>query len=235
MRLLSFLLAICMVSGCSTLGTQPKRTEEVGARNLAKTEIDGVLEEHQRQIFESLRLLSDKLYKRNPRQWKVRSTFVSQEAAMSRIFEQDHRWQLTELENRRSIDALQLAFKEDFQGDRVAALMVGMASMVQRAFDDKTEFFIVDDLDPQKINNAARNIEIAAWKLSSARDASGQLYLMSNEMACNPGDPANLSFEREIGKIIAHLDASSRIVASKNKRVVVRVIQTLASAVFIPI
>jgi hypothetical protein len=45
----------------------------------------------------------------------------------------------------------------------------------------------------------------------------------------------NLSFEREFGKLINSLDVLSKIVASKNDRTVTKVIQSLATAVFLPI
>ena len=55
---------------------------------------------------------------------------------------------------------------------------------------------------------------------------------MSNEGA---GSAPNLSFEREFGKIIGSLDVLSKIVADKSNRTVVKIIQNLATAVFLPI
>ncbi len=104
--------------------------------------------------------------------------------------------------------------------------------MIQTAFQDKTEFFVLDDLDPQSLYNAARNVEIAVWKLSNDRTAQGEPYLLSNEGA---GPAPNLSFEREFGKVIGSLDVLSKIVADKTDRTVVKVIQSLATAVFLPI
>ena len=87
---------------------------------------------------------------------------------------------------------------EDYSGDRVLAYVAGVASMIQTAFQDKTEFFVLDELYPQNIYNAARNVEIAVWKLSNARNAKGSLFLLSNEGA---GPVVNLSFEREVGNM----------------------------------
>jgi hypothetical protein len=99
------------------------------------------------------------------------------------------------------------------------------------AYNGKTEFYLTDTLDPQRLYNSARNIEIAAWKLANARDAHGEPLLLSNEMA----DVPNLSFEREFGKMIAYQDAMARIAAQRTNRTIRRVIQTLATAVFLPI
>ena len=90
---------------------------------------------------------------------------------------------------------------------------------------------MLDDLDPQKLYNSARNLEIAAWKLANARDAAGALLLLSNETA----QPANLSFEREFGKMIGNLDLLSRLIADKGNRTIARVAQSVATAVFLPV
>jgi hypothetical protein len=116
----------------------------------------------------------------------------------------------------------------------VAVFIAGMGGMLNAAFEEKTEFFMLDELDAQKLYNSARNLEIAAWKLANARDAGGAPLLLSNEMA-QGGQPANLSFEREFGKMIGNLDILSGLVAEKGHRVIARVVQNLATAVFLPV
>jgi hypothetical protein len=59
----------------------------------------------------------------------------------------------------------------------------------------------------------------------------GEPLLLSNEA----GPVRNLSFEREFGKVIGSLDVLSKIVAEKNNRTVIKVIQSMATAVFLPI
>ncbi|PKO56572.1 MAG: hypothetical protein CVU25_10150, partial [Betaproteobacteria bacterium HGW-Betaproteobacteria-19] len=118
-----------------------------------------------------------------------------------------------------------------YRGDRVQAYIVGLASMVQSAFGDREEFYLLDDLDAQHLYNAARNVEIAAWKLGNATGADGHLLLLSNEM----GDVTNLSFERDFGRVIGLLEALSDVVEEKTERTVTRVVQNLATAVFLPV
>ncbi|MCP2937765.1 hypothetical protein NK983_34215, partial [Salmonella enterica subsp. enterica serovar Typhimurium] len=79
--------------------------------------------------------------------------------------------------------------------------------------------------------NCARNIEISAWKLAQSRDELGAPLLLSNEIGID--GVRNLSFEREMGKMIGWLDMSAQIVADKNRRVVTRILQSLATAVFL--
>lgn len=197
---------------------------------LAKTDIDRVADAYRREIFASLRLLAEKLYRRNPREWR-KGGAAGLDAALAGLFDPAAGWRFAELEGRYGTDALQLAFRHDFRGDRVRALIGGLGGMIQSAFNDKSEFYLTDDLDPQKLYNSARNVEIAVWRLSQARDGDGGLFLVSNEMAM----PQNLSFEREFGKIIGHLDLLSKIVADKTNRTIVKMIQSLATAVFLPV
>lgn len=201
-------------------------------KQIVKSDIDRVLEAHHREIFAGLERLADKLYKRNPREWR-RAGLDSREAAMARLFAAQHDWRLPEFDNRRGIDVMRLAFAPDFAGDRVAALIIGMGGMIQTAWADRSELFIMDELDPQALSNCARNIEISAWKLAQSRDEMGNPLLLSNEIGVD--GVRNLSFEREMGKMIGWLDMSAQIVADKNRRVVTRILQSLATAVFLPV
>ena len=197
----------------------------------AKTDIDRVAEAHQREVFANLRLLAEKLYRRNPRELR-KGGQASVEQALARIFERRHAWDFGELRGKRGAQTIYLAFDESYHGDRVLAFVAGLGAMTQSAFRDKTEFFVLDELDPQSLYNAARNIEIAVWKLSNARAPAGSLYLVSN---ASGGAIVNLSFEREFGKMIGSLDVLSKIIADKTDRTVVKVVQSIATAVFLPI
>lgn len=226
------LIFLPLLAGCVTTGTTPRKpVSGFDPNQIAKSDIDRVAEAHQREVFASLKLLTEKLYRRNPREWR-RGGQASLEAAVARIFESNHGWRFAELENKRGTDAIHLAFREDFAGDRVLAFIAGLGGMVQTAFNDKTELFLLDDLDPQALFNAARNVEIAVWKLSNAQAPGGELVLLSNEGA---GPVKNLSFEREFGKVIGSLDLLSKIIADKTNRIVAKVFQNLATAIFLPV
>jgi hypothetical protein len=225
---------LSLLTACAGYGTAPPKPAGGGSfdpSQFAKTDVDRVAEAHQREIFQNLRALAEKLYRRNPRELK-KSGQASVSAGVARIFEGQHEWKFAELQGQRGTQAIHLAFREDYQGDRVLAFVAGLGSMIQTAFHDKTEFFLLDDLEPQGLYNAARNVEIAVWKLSNTRMPQGELFLLSNESV---GPVQNLSFEREFGKVIGSLDVLSKIVADKNNRTVVKVIQSLATAVFLPI
>jgi hypothetical protein len=241
MRRAASAVVLALLGGCAQTGARMDSTgRAVGdsvasfdPKQIGKSDVDRVADLHRREVFASVRLLAEKLYRRNPREWR-KGGHASVEAALDRLLDPRTGWRLAEAGDKRGTDAILLALGADFSGDRVAVFIAGMGGMLNAAFDEKTEFFMFDDLDPQKLYNSARNLEIAAWKLANARDAGGAPLLLSNE-AAQGGLPANLSFEREFGKMIGNLDLLSRLIADKGHRTIARVAQSLATAVFLPV
>ena len=236
-------VALCaLLLACSGTPTLPEAAPSTGRRpapgeapfrasDLARSDIDLVAETHVRECLASARLLMEKLYRRNPHEWR-KGGAASMEAAVARAFDPGSRFRFAELGNAEGAEAILLALKPDYAGDRVFAFGAGLAGMVLLSYNGKTTFYLTDTLDPQKLYNSARNIEIAAWKLANARDARGAPLLLSNEIA---GDVRNLSFEREFGKMIGYQDVMSEIAAQRTNRTIRKVVQTLATAVFLPI
>ena len=220
-----------LITACSTAKIPGReRQSRIDPAQLVKGDIDRVAEAHQQELMAGLRRLAEKLYKRNPREWK-KGGWERPEDAVERLFGKHHNWHFPELEGSQGTDAIQLALRPDYNGDRVFAFVAGLGGVVLAAFNDRYETFIIDDLDAQRLYNAARNFEIAAWKLSNNRAADGSLLLLSNEAAV----PQNLSFEREFGRMIGNLDLLTDIIADKTDRAVTRVVQTMATAVFLPV
>ena len=226
------LLLAQLLSACAANRHPDGKTASPGftPSQFGKTDIDRISEAHERELQASLRLLAEKLYKRNPKEWK-KGGWTRAEEPVERLFGKQHNWRFPELDGKYDGDAVQLALKPDYAGDRVFAFIAGLGGMVLTAFNDRYEFYMTDDLDAQKLYNAARNVEIAAWKLGHNRAADGELLLLSNET----GPVSNLSFEREFGKIIGNLDLLSNTIADKSNRTVVKVVQSMATAVFLPI
>ena len=181
---------------------------------------------------QSLRLLMTKLYKRNPQQL-AKSTADPADKMVDWVFdgELQHQFKFKEIDNKQGTDAIFLAFDANYQGDRVLPFIVGLHTMLLKAHGNKKDFYLTDSLDAQNIYNAARNIEIAAWKLSTSRDANGNLYLLTNEI--NTTD-RNLSFEREFGKMIGRTDLYAISLAEKSQRLISRIMQSIATAAFLP-
>ena len=119
-----------------------------------------------------------------------------------------------------------------YQEERVFACIFGLSSMLMASYGDKTDFYILDKVEGQMLYNSARNIEIAVWKLSNNKNELGDLFLYSNSL---PDEAAYLSYERLFGKLIAIQDTMAIIMESKNKRLIKKVFQRMATAVFLPI
>jgi hypothetical protein len=230
MRFALLCLAL-LLAGCATKVNRDGRQEtQVDFKYLAKTEVDRMADTSRSEVIAGLMLIAEKLYKRNPREWK-KSGLASRELALQRL-KQRLRQNWPELNGLREGQAAALAFSETYSGDRVAALMFGLLTMVDAAYEHKEEFFILDGLNETKLFNCARNMEVAIWKLGNDRTAAGDLFLLSNEL-----DPANrnLSFEREFGRVTGVLDFMAKIVADRGGRTLSRVTQSVASSVFLPV
>ena len=230
MRWLAILLVLSLAACATKMGKDGQTRTTMDAKYLIKTEVDRIADTVRGEAREGLMQIADKLYRRNPREWK-KASVASREAALARLKNRNLR-SPPELGGLREGQAAALAFSETFEGDRVAALMFGLLTMTDAAFEHKDEFYILDSLNEQKLYNAARNMEIAIWKLGNDRNQAGELFLLSNEL-----DPANrnLSFEREFGRQIGLHDLMANIVADRNGRGISRVSQSVVSTIFLPV
>lgn len=208
----------------------PQQEDRSSFKQFGKSDFDRFADVEMRENTQTLRVLMTKLYKRNPREL-AKSGASNADERVQATFENTNGWQFKEINNAQGTDAIQQAFQPEYQGDRVLSLIVGLQTMLVKAHGGKSEFYLTDNLDPQRIYNAARNVEIAVWKLSNTRDDKGQLYLLSNELHDTERNP---SFERAFGKIIGNLDLYAITLSEKSQRSITRIFQTFASALFLP-
>ena len=215
----------------------PERGDRSSANQLGKNDFDRMADVELEENTQSLKNLMLKLYKRNPNQL-AKSTTDNADKMVAWVFdgELQHHWKFKEIDNKQGTASIFLAFDANYQGDRVLPFIVGIHTMLLKAHGDKKDFYLTDNIDPQRIYNVARNIEIAAWKLSTARDANGNLYLLSNEIYYKDSNhkDQNLSFEREFGKMIGRTDLYAIALAEKSQRLISRIAQSIATMAFLP-
>jgi hypothetical protein len=226
------LIALAL-AGCSAQAPAPTprgeaRVAPASGGEIAQSDVNRMATLAMRDNLDGLLRLADKLYRRNPAEW--RKSAASRESAVQRLRDSvEARTPWAELRGRRDIAALSFSLSADFQGDRVAAFVHASADMLITAHGGKTSFYLVDGLDAQHLYNAARNVEIAVWMLANRRAANGQLLLLADEIG---EQGRNLSFEREFGKVIARLDLLSQVVAEKYRRAVIGYVQSFVGGTF---
>jgi hypothetical protein len=226
---------LLLVAGCSSTppgkdGGTPK-AESMSADQLGQTDFDRTVTLAMRDNLEALNVLADKLYRRNPREWR-KSGQPDEQAAVARLKDQIEKRQpppgLTGLHD---IQILSVSLDPNFSGDRVAAFIYGLADTIIVAHNDKMRFYAFDHLDAQRVYNAARNVEAAAWLLARRRSATGEPLLVSNEMS--PGS-VNLSFERQFGAIIGRLDLIANLLGENIRRTAINTAQGVVF-LFLPV
>lgn len=222
--------SILLLNACSTVPAPhgQVRGAQASSGELAQSDTNRVATLSMRDNLESLYLLMDKLYRRNPTEWK--KTGASRNEAVRRVreaVEKQQDWDA--LHGERDTGAMSLALSPDFSGDRVAAFIYATADMIITAHGGKTEFFLIDSLDAQHVYNAARNVEIAVWMLSNRRNGAGQPLLLSDEI----GTERNLSFQREFGKIIGRFDLLAAFITEKYRRAGISYVQNLLGGSFL--
>jgi len=225
------LAALCLGLLCACNSAIESSGLQPFANYFAKSDTDLVADTGLREMNRLMEDLLVKLYRRNPRELhKVAGMTIDQRR--DQIFDTPGRLIFAELDQRQGTDALNLAFAEDYSGDRVFALMTGLVGMVRSTYNWQDEQYLFDSLDPQAFFDCARNLEILAWRLSNKHDAAGELLLLTNG---RQGEVENLSFERLFGKMIAIEDMMAFVVADKLKRGVNHAVQSMATAVFVPL
>jgi hypothetical protein len=165
-----FLILSLFLIGCnSSLERKDSTQYDKGSFNqLTKTDFDRMADYEIKENTESLRILALKFYKKNPAELR-KTTSDSPEVTVNWLFTSQHDWKFKEINDAQGIQALDQVFDENFKGDRVLSLITGLYTMLITAHDNQKEFDMFDSLDPQLIYNAARNVEVIVWRLSTKR------------------------------------------------------------------
>ena len=229
---LSLALLGAVLSGCASDAPAP-RGEVKGAPNSAaewgQSDANRIANLAMQENLEGLYRLADKLYRRNPAEWRKSGTASRDEAIAQVRTAIDQRQPWAPLQGRRDIAAMGLALAPEFTGDRVAAFIYATVDMIITAHGGKTEFFLIDGVDAQHVYNAARNVESAVWLLAHRRNAQGQLLLLADEIGAQG---RNLSFEREFAKIIARLDLLAAFTTEKYRRAAIGYVHGIVGGTF---
>lgn len=227
------LMSCLTLAACTTApqGEGPAG-ESMSFDQLAQTDFNRTVTMAMRDNLDSLERLLEKLYRRNPAEWR-KAGFTDLQAAIAQGKASIQTGQIPAgLEGLQDIEVISVAMDPGYTGDRVAAYVLGLADMTISAHGGKTRFYVSDSINAQMVFNAARNVEIAAWMLASRRGTQGHPLLLSNEIS---DSFANLSFEREFGRIISRLDLVAELLDENLRRVGINYLQGLLFFNFLPV
>ena len=199
-------------------------------KGFGQSDIDIITEIHAKNALEILETLTVKLYKLNPNELNKNKKYNSYGEVILDIFTNPVEIDTT---GKKNINMILKSFDVAYKDDRVYILMKGLHGMIKASYNYKESFYITDKkLNPQKLYNSARNIEVLIWRLSNTYNSNGKILLITNTFN---NDKKNLSFERLFGKLIANQDILSKSIASQEGRTIQKFAKRIASAIFLPI
>jgi len=213
LKLVLWVSLATVLAGCGATRSTT-RAEGYGNQEWLQSGANRVANLALRDNLESVRRVQLSLYRRNPKEWRKWS--ASQEDAAKRT------WDLAmgdanlpQLHGATGIDAVRAAFDLGYQGDRVAALVVGWTSMLKQANGNTWSQTMIDGVDAENAFRTARNMEISLWLLYARRDAKDQPLLLSTEIS---DQGRNLVVDRELSKVVARLDLLAAQADEKYRR-----------------
>lgn len=224
------------VAGCvapsEPAGSAHPRNEAMSFDQLGQTDFNRTVTIAMRDNLDSLTRLLEKLYRRNPAEWRKTGAKTLEAAVQQGRSAIETGLAPDGLSALHDVEILSVALDPAYRGDRVGTLIFGLADMMVRAHNGKTRYYVSDVLNAQHVYNAARNVEIAAWLLATRRNAAGQPLLLANEMSENV---SNLSFEREFGQLVGRLDLVANLLDENIRRVGINYMQGLLFFNFLPV
>lgn len=204
------------VAGCASVRST-ERAEPYASQEWMQSGANRIANLSLRDSLQSVRRVQSTLYKRNPREW--RKSAPSMEEATQRAWDAVLKGPpLPELKGATGIDAIRMAFDtgpQGYQGDRVAALVFGWATMLKQANGDTWDQTMIDGVNAENSFRAARNFEISLWLISSKTGPDGQPLLLATEISDRG---RNLVADRELSKVVARLDLLAAQADEKYRR-----------------
>jgi hypothetical protein len=210
------LAAVVSIMGTAAC-TSTQRAEPYANQEWLQTGSNRIANLALRDNLQSVRRVQVSLYRRNPREWRKWAT--SADDAIQRTWDSiSHDTALPQLRGATGIDAIRLAFEtgpQPYEGDRVAALVVGWASLLKQANGNTWEQTMLDGVNAENSFRAARNVEISLWLIGSKTGPDGQPLLLATEISDRG---RNLLVDRELSKVVARLDLLAAQADEKYRR-----------------
>lgn len=232
---LALTLALAL-AGCKTdLFSTQDIPEEV--KGIAKTSVDYALDAHLDATTGGLEELMRELYRLNPGELeKMPAVTVDERVAMVLPDRTYDELRFGELNSHRGTEAMQLAFEPRFIGDRVFALMVGIVSQMRIAYNDKLEFFALNRLDSENLENFANNLEIVRVSLErrTGRDGAPLIQYEGEAELLESGLPKPTP-EQILDRLVGHQRVLVSITAGWRDRAHQAAVRTMGAIIMLPV
>ena len=154
-RVTLLVMLVVGLSGCirnQANGAFASNSMAASPGELFQTHSDRMATIGMRSNLNSLYRLMDKLYQRNPREWR-KTGLANREVALQAVQQAIEQGRPPPaLAGRQDIVALSYALSPEFQGDRVGAFIYAIGSMLITAHGGRTQFYITDTIDAQFVH-----------------------------------------------------------------------------------
>lgn len=233
----SLALALALaLAGCKT---GPFSTQDIPekVKGIAKTSVDYALDAHLNATTEGLEELMRELYRLNPEELeKMPAATVDERVALVLPDRTYDELRFGELDSHRGTEAMQLAFEPRFIGDRVFALMVGIVSQMRIAYNDKLEFFALNRLDSENLENFANNLEIIRVSLERRTEPDGQPIIRHEGEAelLESGLPKSTA-KQILDRLVGHQRVLVSITSGWRDRAHQAAVKTMGAVIMLPI
>ena len=219
LRLIAAVYITIAFGGCSNLSLQST------VKNVAKNDIDRVADTSIKTLDDLLLETTLELYRLNPDELKKFSGMDLQ-SRTTQIVEYHTAVAYKELDYKQSVEAIRLALNPSYRGDRVFALMIGISSMLAISYNNQKEFFVTDQLDPQKLYDTSINLDLLHQTLMK-QDKDEPLFITDDEE-----QPRKIYIL--LNKMSAIQELIANVVANNEGRIINRALHGIAT-VFLPI
>ena len=228
-------LALALAGCIEDFFTTRDIPEEV--KGIAKTSVDYALDAHLNATTEGLEALMRELYRLNPDELaKMPGATVDERVALVLPDRPYDELRFGELNSHRGTEAMQLAFEPRFIGDRVFALMVGVISQMRIAYNDKLEFFAMNRLDSENLENFADNLEIVRVSLKRRTGSDGMPLLRhEGEVMLQESGLPEPTAEQILDQLVGHQRVLVAITGGWRDRAHQAAVKTMGAIIMLPI
>ena len=232
---LALTLTLALIGCKNGFFTAKDIPEEV--KGIAKTSVDYALDAHLNATTDGLEALMRELYRLNPEELaKMPDATVDERVALLLPDRTYDELRFGELNSHRGTEAMQLAFEPRFIGDRVFALMVGIISQMRIAYNDKLEFFALNRLDSENLDNFANNLEIVRVSLKRRTSAEGiPLLRHEGEVMLQESGLPQPTPEQILDQLVGHQRVLVAITDGWRDRAHQAAVRTMGAIIMLPV